>query len=194
MSFNAHVELKRPVLCRIANLKVSKSPTTVVADNGEVQTKEEAIVYCKELDLLVESSFSKIQRPFSHSGNSAKITDIFTSGPVVRNHHSSKMADEYNAARRTTYRSSSLVYRQALQSQLHLHLQQMFRITVRRDPSYESAETENTKWRQRDSMEKNRCMICQNGKKNSRRIWWMKEFQFTGTHPRVLLLSQLQSL
>ena len=34
-------------------VRVCQSPTTVVAANGEVQTKEEATVYVKELDLLV---------------------------------------------------------------------------------------------------------------------------------------------
>ena len=33
----------------------------------------------------------------------------------------------------------------------------------------------------------------QNGWKNSRAIWWMKVLQNTGTHPPVLLVSQLQS-
>ena len=36
------------------------------------------------------------------------------------------------------------------------------------------------------------CLICQNGYKNLRRIWWMKKFHFAGTHPRVLLVNQLQ--
>ena len=35
-------------------VKVSKSPTTVVAANGEVLTKEEATVYVRELDLFVK--------------------------------------------------------------------------------------------------------------------------------------------
>ena len=34
-------------------VKVSEIPTTVVTANGEVQTKEEATVYVKELDLFV---------------------------------------------------------------------------------------------------------------------------------------------
>ena len=34
-------------------VRVSKSPTTVVAANGEVQTKEAATVYVKESDLFV---------------------------------------------------------------------------------------------------------------------------------------------
>ena len=67
----------------LETVRVSESPTTVVAANGEVQTKEEATVYVKDL-----------HRPFSHSEHSARITDIPTSGPVVRNHNSSKMADE----------------------------------------------------------------------------------------------------
>ena len=36
-------------------VRVSKSPTTVVAANGEVQTKEEATVYVKKMDLLVRA-------------------------------------------------------------------------------------------------------------------------------------------
>ena len=38
-------------------------------------------------------SFSKIHRPFSHSEKFAKITDILTVGPLVRNHNSAKMAE-----------------------------------------------------------------------------------------------------
>ena len=37
----------------LETVRVSKSPTTVVAANGEVQTKEEATVYVKEFDLFV---------------------------------------------------------------------------------------------------------------------------------------------
>ena len=33
--------------------RTSRSPTTVMTANGEVQTREEATVYVKELDLLV---------------------------------------------------------------------------------------------------------------------------------------------
>ena len=38
-------------------VKVSKNPTTVFAANGEVQTKEEATVYVRELDLFVAVKF-----------------------------------------------------------------------------------------------------------------------------------------
>ena len=78
------------------------------------------------------------------------------SGPVVRNHNSLKMTDEYNAARRTVYRSLSLVYRPVLPAQLHRHLQHRHRRScsnkrnesrsrqARGDLSPEPTETENT--------------------------------------------------
>ena len=40
-------------------VRVSKSPTTVVAANGEVQTKEEATVYVKELEFFRDSKASR---------------------------------------------------------------------------------------------------------------------------------------
>ena len=38
-----------------------------------------------------------------------------------------------------------------------------------------------------------RCLVCQNVWKNLQRILWMTVFQLIGTHPRVLLVNQLQS-
>ena len=37
----------------LETVRASKSPTTVVTANGEVRTKEEAIVYVRELDQFV---------------------------------------------------------------------------------------------------------------------------------------------
>ena len=37
----------------LETVRVSKRPTTVVTAHGEVQTKEEATVYVKDLDLFV---------------------------------------------------------------------------------------------------------------------------------------------
>ena len=37
----------------LESVRVSKSPTTVVIANGEVQTKEEATMYVKEMELYV---------------------------------------------------------------------------------------------------------------------------------------------
>ena len=38
----------------LETVRVSKNPTTVVTANGEVQTREEATVYVKQLDLFVK--------------------------------------------------------------------------------------------------------------------------------------------
>ena len=69
-------------------VRISKNPTTVVTANGEVLTKEEATVYVRELDLF--------EWQFLHLENPAKITGILTSGPVVKNHTSSKNVRKIN--------------------------------------------------------------------------------------------------
>ena len=38
----------------LETMRTSRSPTTVMTDNGEVQTREEATVYVKELDVFVK--------------------------------------------------------------------------------------------------------------------------------------------
>ena len=38
----------------LETMKASRNPTTVMTANGEVQTREEATVYVKELDLIVK--------------------------------------------------------------------------------------------------------------------------------------------
>ena len=38
----------------LETMRTSRSPTTVMTANGEVQTREEAIVYVKQLDLFVK--------------------------------------------------------------------------------------------------------------------------------------------
>ena len=38
----------------LETMRTSRSPTTVMTANGEVQTRDEATVYVKELDLLVK--------------------------------------------------------------------------------------------------------------------------------------------
>ena len=39
----------------LETMRTSRSPTTVMTANGEVQTREEATVYVKQLDLFVKS-------------------------------------------------------------------------------------------------------------------------------------------
>ena len=104
----------------LETVKVSKIPTTVVAANGEVQKKKKRQCVSRDWIYSWQHCFSKRQSTFFYSENSAKITGIPDTGPTVRIHNSPKMADEWNATRRTTYRSLSQVYRQV--PLLHLHL------------------------------------------------------------------------
>ena len=96
----------------------TKNLTTVVTADGEV------LIQCMSKNRIYswQLCFWKIHWLFSHSENSAKITGIITIGPVVTNHISSKKARRSIAIRRTSYKSLSLVYRQAPQAHLHLLL------------------------------------------------------------------------
>ena len=75
----------------LETVKVSKNPTTVVTANGEVQTKEEATVYVKELDLFVTDMLLEDAPAVLSLGKTMRRSQIFL--PVVRNHNSTKMAD-----------------------------------------------------------------------------------------------------
>ena len=49
-----HMVSKRDLnSAELATMRTSKSPTTVMTANGEVQTREEATVYVEQLDLFV---------------------------------------------------------------------------------------------------------------------------------------------
>ena len=51
---DAHDQQKKDLnSAELDTLTTSRSPTTVITANGEVQTHEEAIVYVRELDLLL---------------------------------------------------------------------------------------------------------------------------------------------
>ena len=58
---------------------------TVIAAYREVQTKEEATVYVRELDVFVTVKLLEDTAVVLSLGNSAN-TDISTSGPVVNYH------------------------------------------------------------------------------------------------------------
>ena len=72
-------------LAELETIPVSKTPTTVLTANGEVQTKE-AQVYVHGLNLFVTLQILEDTPAVLSLGNSAKITDIPVSGPVVKNH------------------------------------------------------------------------------------------------------------
>ena len=111
----------------LETVRISKNPTTVMTANGEVQTKEEATVYVKELDLFVTVMLLEELLAVLPQGNSVRIMGVHTTGPAVKNHISSKMAGKSIAKIRTTYYSLSLVYQRVPLRHLHLLLQHIHR-------------------------------------------------------------------
>ena len=188
--------------------RVSESPTTVVTANGEVQTKEEATVYVKELDLFVTIklleetpavlTLGKLceDHGFNHhhwtSGqkphlikkgrrikcNTANHVPIVVPGLSTRRIPSS-----------ATPTSPTSVLQEAVVPTQHpaSTRSESRKSTVRVSPSKKQTNMEKTR-----PHGETRCAMCQNGQKNLRRIFWMKAFQLQGTHPGLLLLNQLQ--
>ena len=79
----------------LETMRISRSPTTVMTANGEVQTREEATIFVKELDLFVTVMLLEETHPqFFHSGSFERIMGKRTTGPAVKNHISPKMARE----------------------------------------------------------------------------------------------------
>ena len=107
-------------------VNVSKNSTTMVTANGEVPTKEEVTVYVRELDLFVTEmlledspavhSLGKLceDHGYNYHRTSGQKPHLIKNGRKI----------ECNTA---NYRSLSLVYRQALQAHLHLHLVHLHR-------------------------------------------------------------------
>ena len=87
-----HVVSKRYFnLAKLETMRISKSPTTVMTADGEVQTEEEATVHVKELDLFVTVMFLvEIPTNLLLSGSSARIMGILASGPAVNKPHLTK--------------------------------------------------------------------------------------------------------
>ena len=103
-------------------MRMSRNPTTVMTAHDEVQTREEATVHVKELDLFVKVMLlEETPRQFFPWGNSVKIMGILATGSAVRNHISSEISRELIAKNPTMYHLWFLVYQRVL-LQLHLHL------------------------------------------------------------------------
>ena len=68
------------------------APTTVMTANGEVQTREEATVYVKELDLFVTVLLLEETPTVLSLGKLCEDHGIHTTGPALINHISPKMA------------------------------------------------------------------------------------------------------
>ena len=76
-----HVVINRDVnSAELETMRTSRSPTTVMTANGEVQTGEEGTVYVKEWDLFVTDMLLEETPPVLSLGT----------GPAVKNHISPK--------------------------------------------------------------------------------------------------------
>ena len=78
-------------------VRVSKSPTTVVAANGEVQTKEEATVYVKEFDFIRDGKASRRYIGPSPTRKSLRRSRIFL--PETENDGEKKYRSETSTAK-----------------------------------------------------------------------------------------------
>ena len=105
----------------LETMRTSRSPTTVMTANGEVQTREEVTVYVRELHLFVTVMFLQETPAVLSLGNSVRISGILTTGRAVKNHISPEMAKELIAIYRTMFHLWFLAYQQVF-PQLHLHL------------------------------------------------------------------------
>ena len=90
----------------------SRSPTTVITANGEVQTHEEA-TFCVKCIIDNEKS-SRIRQQFYRSESFAVNTDTHMNGSTVKNHISLKTVFGQSATQRTSFRSWFLVYQRVL--------------------------------------------------------------------------------
>ena len=70
----------------LETVTTSRSPTTVITANGEVQTHEEATVHVKELDILLTVKVLEDTPQFYRLESFAMNTDTHMSGSTVKNH------------------------------------------------------------------------------------------------------------
>ena len=184
-------------------VKVCKSPTTVVTANGEVQTKEEATVYVKELDLFVTVmlledtlavlSLGKVceDHGYSYHWTSGQKPQLIKDGkpmkcntanhvPIVVPGLSAGSSRSATPASPTSSPNEAVIPTRRPASTRSESTSGIER--VRGDPSRQPEETHNPK----NKIETTRgygetcCVICQNGQKSLWRIWWMKVSQLTG--------------
>ena len=107
-----HMVSKRdPNFAELETMRTSRSPTTVMTANGEVQTREKSDSLCQAIGLIRHGYVSwRNSLHFFLSGSSVMIMGIHTTGPAVKNHISSKRARELIAIYQTMCHSWSLIY------------------------------------------------------------------------------------
>ena len=111
-----HMVTKRDLnSVELETMRILKNPTVMPA-NGEVQTREEATVYVKELDLFVTVMLLEDIPAVLSLGKLCEdhAWVYLPLKPAVKNHISPKMAKESIATFGSTYHSLSLVYQRVL--------------------------------------------------------------------------------
>ena len=111
----------------LETMRISRNPTTAVPANGEVQTREEATVFVKELDIFVTVMLLEETPTALSLGKHCEDRGYnyhWTSGQKP---HLTKKAKESIAICQTTYHSWSLVYRRVPVLHLHLFLPHLYR-------------------------------------------------------------------
>ena len=100
-------------------MRTSRSPMTA---NGEVQTREEATVHVKHLDLFDKVVLLEETPAVLSSEKVCEDTmGIHTTGPAARNHISTRVARELIAQNQIRCHSQSLVYQRVPLQLPHLH-------------------------------------------------------------------------
>ena len=130
-----------------------------------------------------------------------KIKTVPTIGPVVRNHKSSKKADEQKATRRTTCRSLSFTYISDIFTSgsrnsctaLRINNKWGYNERVRGDPSRGPVEIENPNKNDNEGVRRDPLGDLPEWSEEFPKILWMIVYQNTETHPRVPLVNYLQS-
>ena len=104
----------------LETMRTSRSPTMVMTANGEVQTREEATVYFKELDLFATVMLLEETPAVLSLGKLCEdhgYTYHWTSGQKP---HLTKNGKRINAIYQTMYHSLSLVYQRVPLQRPHL--------------------------------------------------------------------------
>ena len=115
-----HMVSKRDLSsAELKTMRTSRTLTTVMTANGEVQTREEATVFVKESDLFVTVVLLE-ETPAVLSRISVSIMGKPTTGPAVKNHISYKKARELIAIHQTLCHSLSLVHLRVPPQRPHL--------------------------------------------------------------------------
>ena len=152
-SWYAYGQQARPELCRVDTMRTSRSPTTVMTANGEVQTREQATVHVKQLDLFVKVMLLEETPAVLSVGKLCEDHGHTYHWTSCQKPHLIRMARDLIAIYPTMCHLWFLVYQRVFPL-LHLHLLLHHENPVpersgstseelRGDPLHESTETEN---------------------------------------------------